>query len=89
MQRAHLLISGKVQGVWYRHSTVVQAKRLNLTGWVCNLPDGRVEVVAEGTTEALQQLVAYCHEGPPLAHVQEVQVHWDTATGEFSDFAQK
>ena len=87
MERAHIWVSGKVQGVWYRASTVEEARRLGLTGWVRNLPDGRVEIVAEGPREALEKLVAWCHEGPPLAVVDEVKVVWEPYIGEFSQFS--
>ncbi len=87
MERVHIWVSGKVQGVWYRASTVEEARRLGLTGWVRNLPDGRVEIVAEGPKERLEELIAWCHEGPPLAVVDRVDVVWETATGEFPDFS--
>jgi len=87
MERAHIWVSGKVQGVWYRASTVEEARRLGLTGWVRNLPDGRVEVVAQGPREALEELIAWCHQGPPLAVVDEVKVIWEPATEEFSSFS--
>lgn len=89
MQRAHLFVSGKVQGVWFRHSTVQQAQALGLTGWVRNLPDGRVEAVAEGPRDALETWVAWCHQGPALARVDQVDVTWEGASGHFVEFVQK
>lgn len=80
-------MSGKVQGVWYRATTVEEAKKLGLTGWVRNLPDGRVQIVAEGPRESLERLIAWCHEGPPLAVVDEVKVVWEPYTGEFANFS--
>ena len=68
------LIGGRVQGVFYRASTVETAERLGLRGWVENLRDGRVEVVAAGTEEALAQLTAWLWQGPPSARVESVDI---------------
>ncbi|NOZ84845.1 MAG: acylphosphatase [Deltaproteobacteria bacterium] len=76
MDRVHLLIRGRVQGVWFRQSTKEQAIRLGLKGWVRNLPDGRVEAVAEGNRPELEKLIEWCRNGPPLARVDEVEVEW-------------
>jgi len=86
-RRAHIWVSGKVQGVWYRATTVEVARKLRLTGWVKNLSDGGVEIVAEGSKELLDKLIVWCHEGPPLAIVDEVKVVWESHTGEFSTFS--
>jgi len=86
MRRAHIWVSGKVQGVWYRATTVEEARKLRLTGWVKNLSDGGVEIVAEGPKESLDKLIVWCHEGPPLAIVGEVRVVWEPHTGEFLNF---
>ncbi|BAT71395.1 acylphosphatase [Thermosulfidibacter takaii ABI70S6] len=86
MKRAHIWVSGKVQGVFYRATAKEIAKRLRLKGWVRNLPDGRVEIVAEGDEDALRAFVDWCWEGPPLARVEDVKVVWEEATGEFDDF---
>lgn len=88
-QRWHLLVSGKVQGVYYRASTEQKARDLGLTGYVRNLPDGRVEIVAEGTPEALQALKDWCHQGPEHADVSEIDAQDHAATGEFADFGIK
>lgn len=74
MMSKHFIVSGRVQGVWYRASTHKQATRLGLRGWVRNLADGRVELVAGGDQEALDQLQAWLWEGPPLAQVDLVLV---------------
>jgi acylphosphatase len=87
MKRAHLWVSGRVQGVFFRQSTENRARELGLTGGVRNLPDGRVEAIAEGEADALAHLIAFCHVGPPAAHVDHVEVHWEAPTGEFSGFA--
>jgi acylphosphatase len=86
MERAQLLVTGRVQGVWYRASTRDKASSLGLAGWVRNLRDGRVEIVAEGSREDLDALVRWAHEGPPSAQVADVAVSWTEASGEFDDF---
>jgi len=70
----HYYISGRVQGVFYRASTLEVAQALYLTGWVKNLPDGRVEVVACGSTKQLTKLKTWLKEGSPMAKVQQVEV---------------
>jgi acylphosphatase len=70
---ARFLVSGRVQGVFFRASTREQAQRLGLRGHACNLADGRVEVVAEGDAQALDLLEAWLHQGPPLAQVERVE----------------
>lgn len=73
MQR--LLVSGRVQQVGYRNYIVRKAKELGLTGWVRNLADGRVEILADGDAEALSRLVEQSRGGPPLARVADIDVH--------------
>jgi acylphosphatase len=63
------------------------AQKLGLSGFVRNLPDGRVEVVAEGPEEKLQELIEFCHRGPPLAHVTHVEIRWEEPAGEFRGFS--
>ena len=84
--RIHLLISGLVQGVFYRASTQAQAQALGLAGWVRNLPDGRVEVMAEGEVAALEALIDWCGSGPPSARVDVVEARELDASGEFTAF---
>ena len=84
--RVHLEIRGRVQGVFYRAETVDHAVAMDLRGWVRNRRDGSVEVVAEGEKEELDQFIAWCRQGPPLARVSEVEVEWLPATGEFHEF---
>jgi acylphosphatase len=86
MQRLHAIISGRVQGVSFRYYTTQTARRLDVVGWVKNLRDGTVEVVAEGEKSALEQLLHFLHEGPPAARVNNVDVDWQSATNEFSIF---
>ena len=84
--RVHLTVRGRVQGVYFRASTVQQARHLGLTGWVTNCRDGSVEVVAEGSSEKLEELVAWCHQGPPGARVERVEVQRQDFRGEFAKF---
>ena len=81
----HYYISGKVQGVWFRASTQSEAQKLGLTGWVKNLPDGRVEVLACGTVDQCTQLLTWLKNGPPLAQVTEVIVE-EVKPEDFSKF---
>ena len=85
-ERVHLVIRGRVQGVWYRASAGKEARRLGLAGWVRNLPDGAVELAAEGPSEALDALIAWCWKGPPLARVDDIKIERGEATGEFWGF---
>ena len=84
--RAHLLVSGRVQGVFFRQSTQVEAQSLGVNGWVRNLMDGRVEAVFEGEEHAVKMLVNYCRQGPPAARVTNLDVSYGPYKGEFSDF---
>ncbi len=85
--RVHLIIHGRVQGVFFRASAREQAVSLGLVGWVRNRRDGTVEVVAEGDGEKLEKLLEWCHKGPPAAKVTKVDQEWGEATGEFSSFS--
>lgn len=84
--RAHVWISGRVQGVAFRASTRAQARAVGVGGWVRNLVDGRVEAVFEGPRPAVEQMVAWCHRGPPYAHVDDVDVAWEQPTGKETSF---
>lgn len=84
--RAHVFISGRVQGVSFRWHTVNIAQRLGVTGWVRNGHDGRVEAVFEGPEEAVRQAVAWCHHGERPARVEKVDVTYETPKGEFKSF---
>ena len=75
-----------MQGVWYRACVAAEAKRLGVTGWVRNLPDGRVEAVAEGERKPLEKLVRFCRKGPPLSRVTELDAQWGMAVGLFDSF---
>jgi len=80
--RAHLFISGHVQGVGFRAKAQRQAETLGLNGWVCNLPDGRVEVVAEGEQSFVEQLVDWCRSGPARATIDDVKLDWEAPQNE-------
>lgn len=85
--RVHLLISGDVQGVFFRASTRKFASELGVTGWVRNTPEGMVEVVAEGRKPLLDRLVEHCKKGPDGARVDEMEIEWGRPTGEFNVFS--
>ena len=82
-----VLISGRVQGVWFRANTKQQAEILGLTGWVRNTDDGRVEAVFEGDEEKVNKMINWCHEGPALAKVISVDVKKQNPSSGFDDFS--
>jgi len=84
--RAHIVVSGRVQGVFFRSETQDEANRRNVSGWVRNLPDGRVEAVFEGEKEDVDRLIEFCRRGPPGAQVSKVDVQWEDYVGEFRGF---
>ena len=86
MPTKHLLIKGKVKGVFFRASARDAAEKLGLTGWVRNTAEGDVEAKVTGTAEGLQKFVAWCHEGPSRANVTRVEVT-DVAEEDFDGFA--
>ncbi|MFH1081555.1 MAG: acylphosphatase [Pseudomonadota bacterium] len=86
MRRVHVFISGRVQGVAFRHYTVKTALSLNLKGWVQNLDDGRVEAVFEGSDAHVDALLAWCGRGPSLAHVTHVDIQEEPFSGQYEDF---
>jgi acylphosphatase len=85
--RAHVLISGRVQGVSFRAYARDRAREARVEGWVRNLPDGRVEAVFEGSMPAVQRLVTWCYSGPTYAEVQKVEVTWEEPTGKEGGFS--
>ena len=86
VQCIHVIVRGRVQGVYFRASTRDRARQLGLAGWVRNCSDGSVELIAEGNTTKLEQLIAWCRSGPPGAVVTDLNVEWQDATGEFVGF---
>ena len=84
--RAHVIIRGRVQGVFYRASCRNEGGRLDLQGWVKNLPDGGVEAVAEGPRDRVDRWLMWCRRGPGMARVEEVNVDWEAPQGEMGGF---
>jgi len=84
--RIHVLVSGKVQGVFFRSSTKEKAEELGISGWVRNLSDGRVEAVFEGEKEKVDKMVEWCRKGPEFAKVTDVDVFTEEYQGEFNGF---
>lgn len=85
--RADIIVTGIVQGVYYRAGTQRQAAALGLTGWVRNEMDRSVGIATEGEKEAIDALIEWCHEGPPGARVDGVEVKWSEPTGQFQIFS--
>ncbi|WP_123532925.1 acylphosphatase [Halosimplex salinum] len=79
--RAHVYVSGRVQGVFYRATTRDQAGECGVDGWVRNLDDGRVEAVFEGPADAVEGMVEWCHEGSPQARVDDVEAEYGQPEG--------
>jgi acylphosphatase len=80
--RAHVVVTGRVQGVFFRAETRDRASSLGLAGWVRNNRDGTVEAVFEGDQERVHSMVEWCRRGPAHAHVDDVKVAWEDARGE-------
>lgn len=85
-KRAHIFVSGRVQGVFFRDHTQRWASSFGLSGWVRNLYDSRVEVVVEGEKEKIEGLIAKLKQGPPMADVTYVEITWEEFRGEFEGF---
>jgi len=84
--RVHLIISGFVQGVFFRSNTQEKAKEIGVFGWVRNLGDGRVEAVFEGEKEKVLKIIEWVKKGPELARIENVEIKWEEYQGEFDDF---
>jgi acylphosphatase len=85
-QRIRIIVTGKVQGVFFRQALKVMAKKNNVFGWVKNLKDGHVEAVLEGDEEKINRLVEWSHGGPANARVEDVEIHNEKFSGEFKKF---
>ncbi len=85
-QRIRIIVTGKVQGVFFRQALKVMAKKNNIFGWVKNLTDGRVEAVLEGDEKKVSRLVEWSHGGPANARVEDVEIYNEKFSGEFSKF---
>jgi acylphosphatase len=84
--RAHVIVSGRVQGVFFRAETRRTAERLGVHGWVRNRADGSVEALFEGQQATVNDAIAWCHHGSPMARVTDVQVTWETYRGDLDGF---
>jgi acylphosphatase len=87
--RVHLIISGRVQGVFFRYTMQQVASKFNVTGWARNLPNAKVEAILEGDKENLEKVIEWSHHGPSGAVVENVDVRWEEYSGEFKDFSIK
>lgn len=86
-EQLHAVVHGRVQGVSFRYNTAQYVQRVGgITGWVRNLPDRTVEVLAEGERATLERLLAFLQQGPPGAHVTEVEYEWGAASGQYDSF---
>ena len=85
-KKIHLLISGKVQGVFYRVNAKRKAEELNLKGWVKNALDGKVEILAEGGEDKLREMIKWCYNGSSVATVDKVEEAWMEAEKKFDKF---
>lgn len=86
MVRAHVIVTGRVQGVYYRSYAVDEARALSIRGWVRNTYRGDVEAVFEGERDTVEEMVDWCWRGSPSSRVDDVQVAWEEATGEYERF---
>ena len=84
--RVHLIISGFVQGVFFRSNTQEKAKEIGVFGWIRNLGDGRVEAVFEGEKERVERIIEWAKRGPERSRVENVEIKWEEYKGEFEDF---
>jgi acylphosphatase len=87
MARAHVIISGRVQGVFFRMETKRAADKHGVCGWVRNTRDGTVEALFEGSKEQVDSAIEWCKKGPPLAQVRDLSVEWEDYRGEPGEFA--
>ena len=85
-ERAHVYISGEVQGVFFRDSARKKAEQLGLAGWVRNVPDGRVEALFEGPPERVREMIQWCKEGPPPAMVEDVDAEFEAPQEDLEGF---
>jgi len=84
--RAHVFLTGQVQGVSFRSNTRAQASIRGISGWVKNLPDGRVESVMEGDKDSVESLLEFCRKGPPGSSVNNIKIEWEKPRGDSGGF---
>lgn len=87
--RAHIWVTGRVQGVGFRAHVEYYARQLGVTGWVRNVGDDTVEAVAEATRKNIERFIEMVKQGPRASHVDESKIEWETVTGEFLEFGVK
>ena len=86
MKRVHLIISGRVQGVFYRYSTKQKAEQLGIKGWVRNLSNGNVEALLEGDEKNINEMISWCKKGPEHSDVTNIELISEKPINEFEDF---
>ena len=86
MKQARVYISGFVQGIGFRHFVRGKANELGLTGWVKNLPDGRVEILFQGSRDKIEEAIKECNKGPFLSEVKDIVVEWEDSKVVYKDF---
>lgn len=84
--QAHVLVEGRVQGVFFRQTTSFEARKRSVKGWVRNLLDGRVEAIFEGEKEKVDEMISFCKRGPVGARVSRIKIVWEDATCKYQDF---
>ena len=84
--RAHIMVSGMVQGVFFRSHAREMAAACHLTGWVRNTHDGRVEAIFEGEKPSVEAMIEWCERGPPSASVEDMEVEWQRPKGDYTSF---
>lgn len=89
IKNIHVIISGRVQGVWFRANTKQKAEQLGVTGWIRNTRDGRVEAIFEGEENCLKEMIDWCNHGPPLAEIDNVEIKDQIPTNGFDGFSVK
>jgi acylphosphatase len=83
----HVIISGRVQGVWFRASAKQKAEQLGIKGWIRNTSDGSVEAVFEGEEKSVNEMIEWCNHGPPLSKIENVEIEKKNPTDGFKDFS--
>ena len=87
LKKLYAITHGRVQGVGFRYSTVIKAQQLQVTGYARNMPDGNVEVVAEGPYNKLQKLLSWLYKGPPMSYVTNVNYNYTKYSGLYKSFS--
>ena len=88
-KNVHVIISGRVQGVWFRANTRQKAEQLGITGWVRNTKEGNVEAIFEGEENQVNEMIQWCYRGPPLAKIKKVEIINQNTTNNYNEFSIK